>query len=261
MKRNMMICLAVAGLLLCTGNIQAQSRSARRVRTDEPVSATSRRAVTRNADSRKAVPLRPQRKKVDNETVRAIERENFDSNRLKMADMVFRTGGLMTTGQIEKIAMSFDFDNERVKFLKMAYNNCLDPHMYYRVLRTIEFNSSREKIIDYVLDQRKEIIKDGEPYYKISSADMSAIIKTLKNESFDSTRKKLAKMIVCGSVLTSRQIADMAKTFDFDNNRYDFLLYASQSCIDMHNYTVAVNTLDFDDNRRRLMDKVVRRAR
>ena len=262
MKRRMIIwSIAVAGLLLCTENVEAQSRTARRARPEAPQSATSRRAESRNATSRHAVPLQPQRKRVDNETIRAIERERFDSNRLKMADMVFSTGGLMTISQVEYLAECFDYDSERVKFLKMAYLNCVDRPLYYRVLHTLDYNSSREKIIEYVIDVKEDFLRDGEPYAKISNSEMNVILKTLKNESFDSTRKKLAKMIVCGSLLTSRQIADMAKTFDIDSNRYDFLLFASDYCTDLHNYTVAVKTLQFDSNRRKLMDRVARRAR
>ena len=94
---------------------------------------------------------------------------------------------------------------------------------------------------------------------KVSSSDMTAIIKALKNESFDSTRGKMARMIVCGSLLTSRQIADMAKTFSFDSKRYDFLVYAYNFCADPQNYVVAVNTLEFSSNRNNLMKKISRR--
>ena len=66
-------------------------------------------------------------------------------------------------------------------------------------------------------------------------------------------------MIVCGSLLTSRQIADMAKTFKFDSNRTGFLLYAYEFCADPQNYVVAANTLEFSSNRNELMRKITRR--
>ena len=88
---------------------------------------------------------------------------------------------------------------------------------------------------------------------------MTAIIKSLKDETFDSTREKLAKMIVCGSLLTSRQIADMSKTFSFDSYRNNFLIYAYKFCADPQNYVVAANTLEFSTNRNDLMRKISRR--
>ena len=66
-------------------------------------------------------------------------------------------------------------------------------------------------------------------------------------------------MIVSGSLLTSRQIADMAKTFTFDSNRYEFLLFAYRSCADPQNYVIAANTLEFSSNRNNLMRKITRR--
>ncbi len=101
--------------------------------------------------------------------------------------------------------------------------------------------------------------RDLEPIHKVNNAEMNAIIKMLKKEDFDSTREKLAKMIVSGSMLTSRQIADMARTFDFDSNRYEFLLYAYRSSVDPQNYVIAANTLEFSTNRNDLMRKITRR--
>lgn len=263
MKRNlMMICIAAAALLLCTESIQAQSRVVRRVdnergrrneRVERPVPPRRQEQPPVVVEQR-----RPVIKVVDNEVIRAFDREHFDSDRLKMADMVFNTGGLMTVAQISRISAAFDFDSNRVKFIKKAYLNCVDPYNYYMVLGTLDYSSSREKIIDYVINTKEEL-RFAEPVRKVSSSDMNAIIKALKNESYDSTRSKIAKMIVRGSMLTSRQIADMGKTFTYDSNRYKFLLYAYDSCIDPQNYTIAANTLEFNTNRSDLMRNISRR--
>lgn len=263
MKRKMMIIgIAVAALLLATESVQAQSRVARRT-SAEPQRRDDR--YIERADPRRTPPVRvierrgPVMKVVDNDVIRTFEREPHDSNRLKMADMIFSTGGLMTVSQITRVSNYFDYDSNRIKFLKKAYMNCVDRHNFYMVLGTLDYSSSREKIIEYVLDNRMDEIREGEPIRKVSNSDMSAIIKALKNESFDSTRGKLGKMIVSGNLLTSRQIADMAKTFTFDSNRYEFLLYAYRNCADPQNYTVAAGTLEFSTNRSDLMRKISRR--
>ena len=259
----MMITLAVAALLIGTESVQAQSRVVRRSRTERRDNRIVRRSEPqprrdeRTVIVQEVVPAKI--KVVDSEVIRAFDRESFDSNRLKMADMVFSTGGYMTTAQIKQVAEFFDFDSERVKFLKQAYHNCVDRHNFYRVLSTVEFSSSREKVIKYVMENQIEDIRDGAPVYKVTSSDLTAIIKTLKNEEFDSTREKLAKMIVSGSLLSSRQIADMARTFQFDSNRSEFLLFAYRSCSDPHNYVIAANTLQFESSRNELMRKISRR--
>ena len=265
MKRNLMIYgMAVAALLLCAENIQAQTRQNRSSRVpraervdDRYIPQEQPRRVRRNAA---AVPVPPRRiKVVDNDVIRAFDHERFDSDRLKMADMIFSTDGYMTTSQIVRISESFSFDSNRVKFLKKAYNNCVDAHNFYLVLATLEFNSSRNSIIDFVTDRKEKRERDREILYKVSTSDMSAIIKALKAETFDSTREKLAKMIVCGNMLTSRQIADMAKTFQFDSNRRNFLIDAYRNCADQQNYVVAVNTLQFSSSRNEVMREISRR--
>ena len=260
MKTRMMICIAAAALLLCTESIQAQSREVRRVDNGRRNERVVRPEQPRRPERHEVIveQRRPVIKIVDNDVIRAFDRERYDSDRLRMADMVFNTGGLMTVAQITRIAGSFDYDSNRVKFIKKAYLNCVDPYNYYMTLGTLDYSSSRDKIIEYVLDI-KEDVRFAEPVRKVSSSDMNAIIKALKSESFDSTRGKMAQMIVRGSMLTSRQIADMAKTFSSDSKRYNFLVYAYDSCVDPQNYVVAANTLQFSTNRSDLMKIISRR--
>lgn len=253
-----MISIAVAVLLLCGESVKAQTRDSRRPRTERRIRDNRPPRELRRPRAIVIEPAKPVLKMVDADAIHAIEREPFDNNRLKMTQMIISTGGLMSTSQIIAISKAFDFDNNRVQFLTLAYPNCIDKVMYYKVLGTLDFGASKEKIIDFVADFKHEN-PDNRPPVRISNAEINEIVKALKNESFDSTRKKLAGMIISGSILTSRQIASMAKTFDFDNNRYDFLLLASRNCSDLQNYPIAANTLDFDNNKRRLMDAITRK--
>ena len=259
MKTRMMIGIAVAALLLATESVQAQSRVVRRDRTerrdDRHIDQPDPRRTRREAAP---APMPRRIKVVDNDVIRSFARERYDSNRLKMADMIFNTDGYMTSEQIREVSAIFDYDSNRIKFLKKAYLNCVDCHNFYRVLGTLEYSSSRDKIIKFVLDNPVEDFRAGEPIRKVSNADMNAILKLLKNESFDSTRGKLANMIVRGNLFTSRQIADMAKLFTFDSNRYDFLVNAYDNCVDPQNYVIAANTLEFSSSRSDLMRKIRR---
>ena len=255
-----MIGIAVAALLIATDSVQAQSRVVRRERTERRDDRLIDRPDPRR--SPRDVPPAPQPRRikvVDNEVIRSFARERYDSNRLKMADMIFNTDGYMTSAQITEVSAMFDYDSNRIKFLKKAYLSCVDCHNFYRVLGTLEYSSSREKIMKFVLDNPVDDIRRDEPIRKVSNSDMNAILKLLKNESFDSNRGKLARMITGGNLFTSRQIADMAKTFSFDSNRYDFLVDAYNSCVDPQNYVVAANTLEFSTNRNDLMRKIARR--
>lgn len=256
MKTRTIIVIAAAALLLYAGNTQAQSRVVRRTRTERRV--RNERPSDRRTEIVIPVPAKPIHKRVDADAIRAIERETFDSNRLKMIRMIISTGGLMTTSQILAVSKSFDFDSNRIQFLTMVYPNCIDKVSFYKVLETIDYNSSKEKIISFVIDY-KDDQQTYEPLRAISNHELNEIVKVLKHESFDSTRKKTAMMITAGCILTSHQIAAIAKTFDFDSNCYDYLLFATRNCSDLQNYAVAANTLDMASNRRKLMDMITRR--
>lgn len=278
MKQRMIIwSLAVAGLLMAgIEDVQAQSREVRRVNTErrpddrsinQPDPERSNVIDTRRpaqdphrneAGIHKPIPA-PKDRLISNDAVRAFGRESFDSNRLKMADMIFRTGGMMTVEQVVYISRTFDFDSNRIKFLNNAYLNCIDRYNYYLVLKTLDYSSSREKVINRIEEIRQEEMYRYDEYYRISTTDMNNIVRTLKNEDFDSYRIKIARMIVNGNLFTARQIADMANTFSFDSYRKEFLLYAYDNCVDTQNYTVAIKTLDYRSNRSQLMDELSRR--
>ena len=258
----MMIGIAVAALLLCTESVQAQSRVVRRERTERRDDRYIDQPDPRRSRTREIAPApdpRPRIKVVDNEVIRSLERERYDSNRLNMAEMIFSTGGFMTTEQVIRSAKAFDYDSNRVKFLMSAYRNCVDRYNYYMVLPTLDYSSSREKVIKFVLEDKENMLRETDAVRKVSNSDMSAMLKALKNETYDSTREKLAKMIVCGSLLTSRQIADMAKTFNYESNKQRFLEYAYQFCADPLNYLVAVETLKYSSDRNELMRFISRR--
>ena len=257
-----MIGIAVAALLLCTESVQAQSRVVRRERTERRDDRYIDQPDPRRSRTREIAPApdpRPRIKVVDNEVIRSLERERYDSNRLNMAEMIFSTGGFMTTEQVIRSAKAFDYDSNRVKFLMSAYRNCVDRYNYYMVLPTLDYSSSREKVIKFVLEDKENMLRETDAVRKVSNSDMSAMLKALKNETYDSTREKLAKMIVCGSLLTSRQIADMAKTFNYESNKQRFLEYAYQFCADPLNYLVAVETLKYSSDRNELMRFISRR--
>lgn len=267
MKKMMTFGIAVAGLLLCTGNVQAQSRVVRSARTE--TRARDDRYVDRNVNRNaprpvkerhpevvaKPVPRGP--KLVSPEAVAAFGRERYDSDRLKMAEMIFKTDGVMTAEQITRISGMFSYDSNRVKFLTMAYEFCVDRHNYYIVLETLDYSSSREKIIEMVIRNTPAAKADAVP----SQNEMKTIVRTLKNQSFDSTRKKLGMMITAGSLFTARQIADMAATFSFESSRLEFLTLAANSCVDIQNYAVAVSTLSFSSDRRKLEAAIADRRR
>lgn len=86
---------------------------------------------------------------------------------------------------------------------------------------------------------------------------VDSMVVRLKGQSFDSDRLALAKVIVASAAtLNAEQIARLAQTIDFSNSRVEFLKYAYHYCVDPVNYTVAVNTLTFSSDKRKVLDYI-----
>ena len=86
---------------------------------------------------------------------------------------------------------------------------------------------------------------------------VDSMVVRLKGQSFDSDRLALANVIVASAAtLNSAQIARLAQTIDFSNSRVEFLKYAYHYCLDPVNYTVAVNTLNFSSDKRKVLDYI-----
>lgn len=98
---------------------------------------------------------------------------------------------------------------------------------------------------------------EGKAVKLYTDEQIDSMIVRLKGQSFDSDRLALAKVIVASAeTLTAEQIARLARVIDFSNSQVDFLKYAFHYCLDPVNYTVAVNTLTFTSDKRKVLDYV-----
>lgn len=84
----------------------------------------------------------------------------------------------------------------------------------------------------------------------------SQFLETVRNESFDSNRLKIAKTYANQTALTAEQIKQIATTFSFDSNRLEWAKTAYNSCVDKGNYFLLKNTFSFSSNYTDLMDYI-----
>ena len=91
---------------------------------------------------------------------------------------------------------------------------------------------------------------------RATEEDVAAMVVRMKNQSFDSDRLALGKVIVASSNLTASQIARLAETIDFSSSQVDFLKYAYNYCIDKPNYYVTLDVLTFSSDKKKVMDYI-----
>lgn len=90
----------------------------------------------------------------------------------------------------------------------------------------------------------------------VTEMDLAAMLKRMKDQTFDSDRLALGKVIVASANLTAGQIARLAETIDFSSSQVDFLKYAYHYCIDKVNYQLAIDVLTFSTDKKKVVDYI-----
>lgn len=79
----------------------------------------------------------------------ALKNESFDETRLSMAKNMV-ANNKMAAHQIKRLAESFSFDNNKLSFLKYAYDYCIDRQNYYECVDVLSFSSDKEALLRYI---------------------------------------------------------------------------------------------------------------
>lgn len=79
----------------------------------------------------------------------AIAAQNFENGRLHVAQQLI-PGAFLTAKQLASIAKLFNFESTRLEFLKFSYIFCYNPQQYFLCERTLNFNSSKKALREYI---------------------------------------------------------------------------------------------------------------
>jgi hypothetical protein len=79
----------------------------------------------------------------------AIEEESFSDNKIIVAKQALK-GKCMSVENIIYISESFDFEDGKLEFAKLAYNCTYDIDNFYQVNKIFSFSSSKEELNEYI---------------------------------------------------------------------------------------------------------------
>ena len=82
--------------------------------------------------------------------------------------------------------------------------------------------------------------------------DYEYTYQMLADESFDSSRLKLAKQIVSTNPMSVDQIIGICKLFNFESNKLDFAKSAYRHCTDRNRYFMLNEVFNFESSKREL---------
>ena len=84
--------------------------------------------------------------------------------------------------------------------------------------------------------------------YPMAPGDFASAVNTIKKESFDDTKLSTAKQIAGGNCLSAGQIAEICKTFSFEDKKLDFAKFAYTHCTEPNNYFKINNVFTFSSS-------------
>jgi|GEM_PF-1738306 len=200
-----------------------------------------------------------------NNMCQSISRESFDDRRMELAKLIVKSSNKpFTASQIKQMARCFSFDNAKVKFLKFAYDYCIDPNNYYECVSLLTFTSNKEELMSFLNSRPQQNLYPSHPIPPVAPPvpmictpeEVNNMCQSISRESFDDRRMELAKLIVKSSNkrFTTSQIKQMARCFSFDNAKVNFLKFAYDYCIDPNNYYDCLSLLTFTSNKEELME-------
>ncbi len=83
----------------------------------------------------------------------AVEKQDFESGKLRVAKQIIKTNNCLTVNQLVEILRLFDFDANKLKLAKYAYHYIYDIENYYKVNNVFDFESNAKKLDQYIQKQ------------------------------------------------------------------------------------------------------------
>ncbi len=84
--------------------------------------------------------------------------------------------------------------------------------------------------------------------WPMDNATFNNAVTTINNQSFEDNKLQVAKQVFTTNCMTSAQVAQLLKSFDFENTKLDFAKFAYGHTFDLGNYFLVNNAFDFSSS-------------
>lgn len=82
--------------------------------------------------------------------------------------------------------------------------------------------------------------------YPMSPANFANVKSSISSKSFENSKLTIAKQVITNNCLTTAQIKEILRLFDFENTRLDFAIFAWNYTYDKGNYYMLNDAFDFE---------------
>ena len=189
------------------------------------------------------------------ESLRRLERLPNPAEQAREADALLRDRWL-SSQQVKVVARTITQEDARFSFALNAYPRTVDPENFYEVYDAFTNFSKVFRLHDQIQRQQRQPYPPHAPppapvvQQPITDEAFADLIKALRAEVMDDTRKALARQMLSGRPrFLSRQIRDLVKLFTFDDTRLEIAKYAYDAVLDSENYYLVNQAFTFNDRK------------
>ena len=191
------------------------------------------------------------------ERLRSLEQLHHGAEQARQAEALLRERWL-SSQQVKAVAKTIAHEDMRLNFVLNAYPRTVDPENFYEVYDAFTSYSKVFRLHDQIQRMRTPATlppAQGQPtvLQPITDEAFADLLKTLRAEAMDDTKKSLARQMLAGRPrFLSRQIRDLVKVFTFDDGRLEISKYAFDSAVDPENYYLVNQAFVFSDRKEAL---------
>ena len=103
-------------------------------------------------------------------------------------------------------------------------------------------------------------VDNNDQYYdniskrEMNNVDFQKLKQTLRVESFDNTRLKIAKQFIATNYFTAAQIKELANIFSYEDSKLDIAKFAYDYTLDRGNYFIVNDVFSYSSSKDALME-------
>lgn len=207
-----------------------------------------------------------------------VKGRSMDDDKLKLMQSVL-ADRTYYTDQLRTMVGWLTFEDNKVDFLKGAYDNTVDKENYWKLEDVFSFSSSKDQLNDYINARKPQVVNNrddrgrdwndntggsdrGRGYDNnynpnaMNNQDMNDLGSRVKDRVGDSDKQKLVQSVMTGRQYDTDQLRTVMGWFSFESTKLDFAKWAYKGTIDKENYWKLEDMFSFTSSKDELNDWV-----
>ncbi|MCP9749747.1 DUF4476 domain-containing protein [Ferruginibacter sp. HRS2-29] len=205
-----------------------------------------------------------------------VRSQGTAAGRKIIAEKIAQTNCL-TSSQVYELCDAMYMNADKMALAKYSYTRSFDPQNYEEVFKALPTNSMVQELNNYIESIRNSggnfppvpptpptpatpVVIEYVPGYNgpygcpqpMSRANFASAKSTIDDADFENTKLSTAKTIVESNCVTTDQVVEICKLFDFENSKLEFAKFAYAKTYDKGNYFKVAKVFDFDASKQEL---------